>query len=98
MDENLQKYLKSPTVRLRFRTLQAVSGRMRYPILNLLERVPNGLTVTDLSRILGASPSRISHQLAILKRHGMITASKQGRATTYSLSKKLPFRQILEVI
>ena len=98
MDERLRKYLDSSAVRLRFRTLQAVSGRMRYPILNLLERVPEGLTVTDLSRILSASPSRISHQLSILKRNGIITAAKHGRATTYTLSKRLPLRRLLETI
>jgi DNA-binding transcriptional ArsR family regulator len=98
MDERLQTYLKSAAVRSQFRTLQAVSGRMRFPILNLLERVPEGLTVTDLARILAASPSRISHQLAILRRNGLIRAAKDGRNTVYSLSKSLPLRQLLAAI
>jgi DNA-binding transcriptional ArsR family regulator len=98
MEKQLQKYLRSAPVKRRLRTLQAMSGRMRYPILNLLERCPEGLTVKELSGILSASPSRISHQLAILRDNGLIVPTKNGRSTRYALSGHLGLQHVFETL
>ncbi len=82
--KTLKKKIANPEVSKHFRQLRAIAGSSRLKILYLLSQVPNpGLTITDISKVLGASLSRISHQMRILKKSGLVTADKQGRNVIY---------------
>jgi ArsR family transcriptional regulator len=81
----LKKKISNPEVTKHFRLLRAISGSSRLKILYLLSQVSNpGLTITDISKILNASLSRISHQMRILKKSGLVNAEKQGRNVIYT--------------
>jgi len=96
MDQGLKKFIQSQPVRTRFLQLHAVSGKMRYLILSLLYRCPNGLTVKELSQILSTTHSNISHQLAVLRRHGLITPAKKGRTVSYTIAKRWRLPHLFE--
>ena len=44
------------------------------------------LCVCDLATLLGMSLSAVSHQLRLLRAHGLVTFRKQGRLVYYSLA------------
>lgn len=53
---------------------KVLSGSVRFRILVLLRMYPKGMTVGDISDVLSGSVSRISHQLSILKKAGLVYA------------------------
>ncbi len=75
--------------------IRVIGGLTRYRIIVLLGENPPGLTVTALARVLGASPSQISHQIRILKRYDIVFGKPEGRTVVYSLNTKkvAPFLQ-----
>ncbi len=89
--KQLKQAVRSPGVSKRHKLFQALTGKTRYLILNALYRCPDGLTVSQVADILDASPSRTSHQLAILRRHDVIQPMRAGRMVTYRLAK--PWRK-----
>ena len=83
--KTLKKLLVSPEVVKHFRSLRAIAGSSRLRILYLLVQEQNsGLTITDISKILNASLSRVSHQMRILKKAGLVTSDKHGRNVMYA--------------
>lgn len=44
------------------------------------------LCVNDIAEILGMSQSRISHQLAILRQHDIVTTHRNGKSVVYTLT------------
>ena len=84
--KDVQKFRKALTdrnLKARFAILRAVSGTGRLNIVALLHMQPEGMTVTDIARILRASTSRISHQMKILRKHGLVRALPNGREKIY---------------
>ena len=63
--------------------LRVISGSGRFRILVLLNEQPAGLRVTEIAGILNASTSRISHQMRILRKNGMVAAEPIGREKIY---------------
>ncbi len=56
----------------------------RLSIINLL--LNNELCVNDIAEILDMSQSRISHQLAVLRKHDIVTFFRQGKRVLYTLT------------
>jgi len=63
--------------------LRVISGSGRFRILVLLHEQPEGLRVTEIAEILRASTSRVSHQMRILRKNGMVSSSPNGREKIY---------------
>ena len=77
---------KNETRRL-LRTLRVLGGLMRFRILMALKYLgQNGLTVTNLGLMLDVSPSRISHQMRILKDYKLVAVKKRNREVWYVLA------------
>ena len=83
-----QILLKSEDVHNNHAVIRALAGLTRYRIATLLEHHPVGLTVSHLAEILGASQSKVSHQLRILKNHDIVFGRQQGKMVTYRLNKQ----------
>lgn len=84
---SVRAVLKSKKIQESLRVLRALCGPMRYQIIVALRASGSGgLTVSELSRILNASLSRISHQLAILRRHKLVKSKSRNRETIYMLT------------
>ncbi len=86
--EKLQRLLSSEAVTSGHTMIRVIGGLTRYRIIVLLKNAPSGLTVTGLARILGASPSQISHQIRILKKYRLVFGNPDGRTVTYRLNAK----------
>lgn len=86
--KSLRGVLTEDSVMAAHATIRAVGGLTRYRIIVLLDRSPSGLTATDLTEILNASPSKISHQIHILKKHDLIVGHRRGPMVAYQLSEK----------
>lgn len=83
--DELRDQLQSQKNQNRIALLRAISGSMRMKILLLLDTHREGLSVVDLSHILHASLSRISHQMRILLDHQIIVPVKKDGKTIYQL-------------
>jgi len=81
--------LANKKVRQHARMLRAISGQARWQVLMLLRASDKGLTTTDISTILKATLSRVSHQLRILKGHGLVKTQRFGRNVVYALANPL---------
>ncbi|MEQ4721796.1 metalloregulator ArsR/SmtB family transcription factor [Nonomuraea sp. B19D2] len=64
-----------------FRTL---GHPVRIQVLMLLQRGP--LSVRDMLTSIEVEPSNMSQQLAVLRRAGIVTASREGSTVIYALS------------
>lgn len=84
---DLQKILASERVRMEYETIRAVGGFTRFLIISVLNAYPPGLTATDLTEIFQASPSKISHQIRILRNHHLIVGKRTGQTTTFQLNQ-----------
>ena len=63
----------------------ALAQTSRMAIFRMLVRVgPDGLTATAISRRAGIVPSTLSGHLAILKRAGLLTATRHSREIHYA--------------
>ncbi len=56
----------------------------RLSIVSLL--INHELCVNDIASILGISQSRVSHQLAILRQHDIVTYYRKGKQVLYTLT------------
>jgi ArsR family transcriptional regulator, lead/cadmium/zinc/bismuth-responsive transcriptional repressor len=56
------------------------------------------ITVQDIAELLNMSHSAVSHQLGALVAHEVVTYSKSGRFTIYSLAKGPQARTALRLI
>ncbi|HED04203.1 MAG TPA: transcriptional regulator [Candidatus Fraserbacteria bacterium] len=73
--------------------LHALGGRMRLRILYLLHREPE-LCVCDLADILAESLSAVSHQLKILRTHGLVMTRRDAKTIFYSLNESVVRRYL----
>ena len=60
------------------------ADKTRLILISLLTR--HELCVNDIAEILGMSQSRISHQLAILRKHDIVTTYRDGKSVIYALT------------
>ena len=81
----LRERLHSDSYRQRHGLLRAISGSTRLRILTLLHIHRPGLSMVDISRILHASLSRISHQMRILQAYDVIEKRESEGKTIYRL-------------
>lgn len=81
----LRKLLRRKEVKTSLRAMRILYGSMRFRIVLLLAAQKEGLNVTELAKILGASLSRVSHQLRILKVGGFVAIKGKNRETLYTL-------------
>lgn len=70
-------------IRLRLFLLAA----RRLDVLHLLTREPE-LCVCDLADILSTTVSAVSHQLRILRQHGLVQPRRDGQTIFYSLTER----------
>ena len=85
--KKLKIILEKNEVKQLLQTLRVLCGPMRFRILMALKYLgKNGLTVTNIALILNASPSRISHQLKILKDYKLVEIKKKNREVWYTLT------------
>lgn len=86
----IKKILGSPEARQMHGLLRVTSGLSRYRILLLLHARNKGMKVKDIAEILGASPSRVSHQMRILKKWGLVSSHQEGREVIYARTRLRP--------
>lgn len=76
--------LDTPLYTLKAEFFKTLGHPARIRILELL--VERDHTVAELLGELGLESSSMSHQLGVLRRAGLVTASKQSTTVTYSLA------------
>jgi DNA-binding transcriptional ArsR family regulator len=64
--------------------LKALAGRSR--LLLVCHLWDGEKSVGELARLTGARDTAVSQQLALLRRHGMVTARRSGQTIFYSLA------------
>ena len=91
--KEFQEFLNSENVKNGHAIIRAIAGLTRYRIIQLLLANPAGLTVSTITEILSASPSKISHQLRILKNYDLVFVKRSKQTMTYQLNTKktMPF-------
>ncbi|NYT17968.1 MAG: PAS domain S-box protein, partial [Methanomicrobiales archaeon] len=65
-------------------------------IKETLRKNPQGLTVTDLAKILGRTKNTVGRYLDILHASGQVEIRACGTAKIFSLSQRVPFASILQ--
>ncbi len=60
------------------------ADKTRLTLIALLSE--NKLCVNDIAEIMNMSQSRVSHQLAVLRKHDIVTYCRQGKQVLYTLT------------
>lgn len=83
----------------RHRYLTAITGKGRWPIVNLLYQNPTGLFSGEVAKHLGNiyTHSRISHQLKILRDSGVVKIIRNKKNILYALNDSSRIKKILEI-
>jgi DNA-binding transcriptional ArsR family regulator len=81
-----EKKLYSGSVKRAYKIIRALGSPTRFKIIIVLAQHRDGLTVSQIARILKFSLSRISHQLNILKLNRLIVAKRLNRDIRYKLA------------
>ena len=66
---------------------KAMANPIRIRILEEL-RTCDGLTVGELQRRVGVEPSNVSQHLALMRRGGLVTSSREGTSIRYAVANK----------
>lgn len=70
------------------RHIKVFCSQPRFKIMTALRNRPEGLTVSEISEILEAPISRVSHQLAILRKRQFVRRRKHNRERIYTIDVK----------
>lgn len=81
--QRLKEAVRAKDIKKKHDFLRVISGTGRFRILVLLHERPDGLKVTEIAKVLQASTSRISHQMRILRKNGLVSAAPNGREKIY---------------
>jgi predicted transcriptional regulator len=73
-----QALLNSKSAKAAQAKLRAISGLSRYRILLIMHNEGVPMRVLDLANTLHSSASKISHQMRILRQHGLVRNSENG--------------------
>jgi DNA-binding transcriptional ArsR family regulator len=65
-------------------TMFALSSPVRVRLLGCLLAAPH--SVSELMRATDMEQSAVSHQLRVLRDHGLVTAQRQGRLRVYAIA------------
>ena len=84
MTNGLPRPLPDPLVELVAQRFRVLGEPMRIKLLDLLRE--SDATVGELQHALGASQQNVSKHLAILHDAGMVSRTKDGNHTRYSIS------------
>jgi DNA-binding transcriptional ArsR family regulator len=84
--KKLSGYLASKESKDYMKMLRAITGSMRLRILMLLAKAGRPLSVTEIAEVMDGTLSRISHQVGILKRYGLVHSKRSSRSVLYSLA------------
>lgn len=83
---------KKLTHSLRF--LRVCTGKQRFAILALLKK-HHAVSVGSIAQALRGDISKISHQLHLLRKEGVVVARKEGKFAYYSLAQPKFFDKLL---
>ncbi|KPJ84977.1 hypothetical protein AMJ57_04885 [Parcubacteria bacterium SG8_24] len=89
--------LKTGRFRSGFKSLRVIAGPTRFKIMVLLSHHKDGLIVSELAEIMKMSLSRVSHQLKIMRQHGLVTHRRMGNKVLYSLEVPRHLHDLLNV-
>ncbi|MFH1631621.1 MAG: helix-turn-helix domain-containing protein [bacterium] len=84
--KELRAFVKSAKVMRNMRLLRTVCGPIRFKVIALLKKHPEGLSVSQLAEILDSSLSKISHQLRPLREAKLIAVKHKNREVIYALA------------
>ena len=81
-----------------FATLAAVYDRnaVKWRVMNAL--LSEDLTVQEMSQVLGVEQSRLSHQLAALKEHGVVKSRTEGKYRRFRLNNFISLVHLKEAL
>ena len=78
------------------RKLKVLSDTTRLSVLKLLIEQPRN--VGELNAVLGLEQSLLSHHLQVLRKAGLVTSTRDGKAVLYQLSEQVRSAKSVESI
>ncbi|MFF4224443.1 ArsR/SmtB family transcription factor [Streptomyces sp. L500] len=76
--------MKVPLYQAKAEFFRMLGHPVRIRVLELLQNGP--MPVRDLLTEIGVEPSSLSQQLAVLRRSGIVTATREGATVVYALA------------
>ncbi|GGP46325.1 ArsR/SmtB family transcription factor [Streptomyces abikoensis] len=76
--------MKVPLYQAKAEFFRMLGHPVRIRVLELLQNGP--MPVRDLLAEIGVEPSSLSQQLAVLRRSGIVTATREGTTVVYALA------------
>ena len=72
-----------------FETVNALADRNRQKIILLLcERLHQGMTVTEITKMMAITQPAVSHHLKILREAGLVSFKKEGLQSFYHVTDR----------
>lgn len=66
---------------------KAVGDKNRYKLICLLGKSPEGLNVSEMTKVLKLTQPTVTHHLQILREVNAVDSSKSGRENIYKLNR-----------
>ncbi len=82
-----------------FETVNALADRNRQKIILLLcERLHQGMTVTEITKMMAITQPAVSHHLKILREAGLVSFKKEGLQSFYHVTLEAPLKSLEDAI
>lgn len=82
-----------------FETVNALADRNRQKIILLLcERLHQGMTVTEITKMMAITQPAVSHHLKILREAGLVSFKKAGLQSFYHVTLEAPLKSLEDAI